>query len=100
MSAIVVAVDRYAVADVTAPDDVDVRALHDQDGRKLGLGSSAASMVASQGARAVARGEDLSDPRVRASIFRGVRCGSACPSFSARHASGLDADADANLFLC
>ena len=71
--AIVVAVDRYAVADVTAPDDVDVRALHDQDGRKLGLGSSAASMVASQGARALARGEDLHDPRVRASLFRGVR---------------------------
>ena len=71
--AIVVAVDRYAVVDVSAPDDVDVRALHDQDGRKLGLGSSAASMVASQGARALARGEDLRDARVRASIFRGVR---------------------------
>ncbi|HEY3821617.1 MAG TPA: hypothetical protein VGL81_30830 [Polyangiaceae bacterium] len=71
--AIVAAVDRYAVVDVSAPDDVDVRALHDQDGRKLGLGSSAASMVASQGARALARGEDLGDPRVRGSIFQGVR---------------------------
>src|ERR1700733_4418194 len=71
--AIVVAVDRYAVVDVSAPDDVDVRALHDQDGRKLGLGSSAASMVASQGARAIARGEDPRDARGGAGIFRGVR---------------------------
>ena len=71
--AIVVAVDRYAVVDLAAPDDIDVRALHDQDGRKLGLGSSAASMVASQGARAVVRGEDLADPLVRAHLFRGVR---------------------------
>jgi phosphomevalonate kinase len=71
--AIVVAVDRYAVADTAAPDDVDVRALHDAAGRKLGLGSSAASMVASQAARAVARGEDVGDPVVRATLFRGVR---------------------------
>jgi phosphomevalonate kinase len=71
--AIVVAVDRYAVADVAAPDDVDVRALHDEAGRKLGLGSSAASMVASQAARAVARGEHLADPAVRAGLFRAVR---------------------------
>jgi len=71
--AIVVAVDRYAVVDLVAPDDVDVRALHDHDGRKLGLGSSAASLVASQGARALARGEDLGDPEVRAILFRGVR---------------------------
>lgn len=71
--AIVVAVDRYAVADVAAPDDVDVRALHDDAGRKLGLGSSAASLVASQAARAVVRGEDLADPLVRATLFRAVR---------------------------
>jgi phosphomevalonate kinase len=71
--AVVVAVDRHAVADVAAPDDVDVRALHDEAGRKLGLGSSAAAMVASQGARAVARGEDLDDPAVRARLFRAVR---------------------------
>jgi phosphomevalonate kinase len=71
--AIVVAVDRYAVVDVASPDDVDVRALHDEAGRKLGLGSSAASMVASQAARAVARGEDPTDPLVRATLFRGVR---------------------------
>jgi phosphomevalonate kinase len=71
--AIVIAVDRHAVADVASPDEVDVRALHDASGRKLGLGSSAASMVATEGARAVARGEDPSDPLVRTSIFRAVR---------------------------
>jgi len=71
--AIVIAVDRCAVADVASPEDVDVRALHDASGRKLGLGSSAASMVATEGARAVARGEDPRDPLVRASIFRAVR---------------------------
>jgi hypothetical protein len=71
--AIVIAVDRHAVADVTSPGDADVSALHDASGRKLGLGSSAASMVASEGARAVARGEDPRDPLVRASIFRAVR---------------------------
>jgi len=71
--AIVVAIDRYAVADVSAPDDVDVCALQDEEGRKLGLGSSAASMVASHAARALARGEDLSHPLVRASLFEGVR---------------------------
>jgi phosphomevalonate kinase len=75
--AIVVAVDRHAVADVSSPEDVDVSALHDASGHKLGLGSSAASMVASEGARAVARGEDPGDPLVRASIFRAVRGGHA-----------------------
>lgn len=72
--AIVVAVDRHAVADATSPEAaVDVSALHDASGRKLGLGSSAASMVAAEGARAVARGEDPRDPIVRTSIFRAVR---------------------------
>lgn len=71
--AVVVAVNRHAVADVAFPDAVDVSALHDASGRKLGLGSSAASMVASEGARAVARGENPCDPLVRASIFRAVR---------------------------
>jgi len=71
--AIVIAVDRHAVVDVASPEDVDVSALHDASGRKLGLGSSAACMVATEGARAVARGEDPSDPLVRASIFRAVR---------------------------
>src|SRR5580704_16155372 len=71
--AIVIAVDRYASADPLTPEDVDVRALHDGSGRKLGLGSSAASVVASLGARAVARGEDLQDERVRARLFREAR---------------------------
>jgi phosphomevalonate kinase len=71
--AIVVAVDRYASAEVGAPDDVEVRALHDDAGRKLGLGSSAASLVASQAARVVARGDDPRDALVRARLFRGAR---------------------------
>jgi phosphomevalonate kinase len=85
--AIVVAVDRYAVADVAAPDDVDVRTLHDEDGRKLGLGSSAASMVASAGARGLARGDDLAAPAVRAALFRAVREAHAC---SQGGGSGVD----------
>lgn len=85
--AIVVAVDRHAVADTSAPDDVDVGALHDEAGRKLGLGSSAASMVASQGARAVARGEDLADPLVRTNLFRAVRDAHA---HSQKGGSGVD----------
>jgi phosphomevalonate kinase len=71
--AIVAAVDRYAVADASAPGEVDVRALHDDAGRKLGLGSSAASMVASHAARAAARGEDLRERDVRARLFHDVR---------------------------
>jgi phosphomevalonate kinase len=88
--AIVAAIDRYAVADPsrsaprpspevlalrgdeTAPE-VDVRALHDPAGRKLGLGSSAAALVASLGARALERGEDLRSPLVRERIVRAAR---------------------------
>jgi phosphomevalonate kinase len=71
--AIVVAVNRHAVAHDSAPDVVDTRQLHDEAGRKLGLGSSAASMVASEAARRVALGEDLRDLLVRAAVFRRVR---------------------------
>jgi len=71
--AIVAAVDRYAVCDDRAPADVDVRALHDETGRKLGLGSSAASLVATLAARAVARGEDPRSALTRAEIFRAAR---------------------------
>jgi phosphomevalonate kinase len=71
--AIVAAVDRYAVADTTAHDRVDVSALHDAGGKKLGLGSSSASQVASLAASALARGEDLRDARVRAALFRAAR---------------------------
>jgi len=71
--AIVVAVDRYAAVETGAPGKVDVRALYDSAGQKLGLGSSAASMVASFGARALARGQDPRHAAVRAEIFRAVR---------------------------
>lgn len=71
--AIVVAVDCYAVADTSAPGKVDVRSLYDGAGKKLGLGSSAASMVASFGARALSRGEDPRHAAVRTEIFRAVR---------------------------
>jgi phosphomevalonate kinase len=88
--AIVVAVDRYAVADASrvsssptpeiraafgegAAPETDVRALYDEEGRKLGLGSSAAAVVASLAAKALARGEDLSHARVRARLFLAAR---------------------------
>ncbi len=71
--AIVAAVDRYAISDQLAPADVDVSALHDDSGRKLGLGSSAASLVAALGSRALARGEDPRSAHVRAEIYRMAR---------------------------
>jgi phosphomevalonate kinase len=71
--AIVAAVDRYAVADTESPSVVDVHALHDEAGHKLGLGSSAATIVASLGSRALARGEDPRHAPVRAGIFRAAR---------------------------
>ena len=88
--AIVAAVDRYAVADPSEADDqppievraalgdepaprTDVSALRDETGRKLGLGSSAAALVASLGALAMASGDDLRAPLVRARIFRAAR---------------------------
>jgi phosphomevalonate kinase len=71
--AIVIAIDRYAAVDIRVPGKADVRSLYDGAGKKLGLGSSAASMVASFGARALARGEDPRHAAVRAEIFRAVR---------------------------
>jgi phosphomevalonate kinase len=77
--AIVAAIDRYAVADVSLAglggdplQEVDVRALQ-EGGRKLGLGSSAAALVALLGARAMARGEDPRSAAVRARILREAR---------------------------
>ena len=86
--ALVIAVDRYAVADTEhlAPSasrevraaigdepapTLDLRALHEgtSGGQKLGLGSSAAALVATLGARAAERGRDLADPRVRRALF-------------------------------
>jgi phosphomevalonate kinase len=87
--AIVVAVDRYAKADPSrvaespsaevldalgespAPS-CDASALY-HEGSKLGLGSSAAVLVASLGADAAKRGLDPSDPDVRSRIFRRAR---------------------------
>jgi phosphomevalonate kinase len=88
--AIVVAVDRYAVADgarrASAPPaevraafgaerapEVDVSDLTDGAGRKLGLGSSAAAVVAAVASRAWERGEDPRLPLVRTRIFRTAR---------------------------
>lgn len=88
--AIVAAVDRYAIADgsraASAPSpevrawsgdrpapEVDVSALYDPSGRKLGLGSSAAALVAAVGARALTDGIDPRAPRERDRIFRVAR---------------------------
>src|SRR5580658_362942 len=89
--AIVAAVDRYAVADASrimgSPaqevrvafregepvPEADASGLCDAAGRKLGLGSSAAVLVASLAARALARGEDLGDGSVRARLFADAR---------------------------
>ena len=74
--AIVVAVDRYARADVGGPTGevkVDVRALQTDTGQKLGLGSSAAALVVAYAARALARGEDPRHATVRAQIFQSSR---------------------------
>ena len=88
--AIVVAVDRYAVADAsrrtrasspevdTAFDgapapETDVRAQQAPDGRKLGIGSSASAVVAALAADALARGEDVVASAVRARIFAAAR---------------------------
>ena len=87
--ALVVAVDRLAVADTDrlAPSPlrevraaigdepapaVDVRALYEGDA-KLGLGSSAAALVATLGARAAMRGKDLADAAVRKELFLAAR---------------------------
>jgi phosphomevalonate kinase len=87
--ALVVAVDRFAVADTArvasstarevraalgdepAPE-LDLTSLH-QDGEKLGLGSSAAALVATLGARAAVQGKDLADLVVRKDILFDAR---------------------------
>jgi phosphomevalonate kinase len=87
--AIVVAVDRFAIADTArinadppaevcaaldgrpAPS-IDVSALM-ENGKKLGLGSSAAALVASLGAMALARGEEIEAPTMRRLLFERAR---------------------------
>jgi len=88
-AAIVIAVDRYAVADdartsespsrevraalgAEPAPDVDATALY-EGGAKLGLGSSAAVLVASLGVRAAKRGDDLAREEVRRALFREAR---------------------------
>lgn len=88
--AIVLAVDRHAVADTSVREPnpsaevrealgtadapgVDARALQDERGTKLGLGSSAAVLVASLGAIAASAGRDLSAPAEREELFRAAR---------------------------
>ncbi|MBV9947136.1 MAG: hypothetical protein JOZ69_09835, partial [Myxococcales bacterium] len=102
--AVVIAVDRYAAADAsrTGPclgpelraafgDEptpvVDVASLHHPSGRKLGLGSSAAALVASLGARAIARGADLAAAAVRSALFELAR---RCHAGGQRGGSGVD----------
>lgn len=60
-----------SAAGIAAPR-VDVSQLFD-GGRKLGLGASAAILVASLGLRAAERGEDLGDSSVRARVFAAAR---------------------------
>jgi phosphomevalonate kinase len=92
--AVVVAVDRHAYADdapavpsgrapmrevVEAfegapPPDVDVSGLHAEGGGgKLGLGSSAAALVAALGIKARRQGADLADASVRGVLFVAAR---------------------------
>jgi phosphomevalonate kinase len=67
--AIVVAVDRCAIADGTS---VDVSALYSGE-TKLGLGSSAAQLVARLGHEAASHGEDLGEKAVRDRLFAAAR---------------------------
>ena len=106
--ALVLAIDRHAIADTSHPEpnpgievraaleampevakapSVDARALHDAQGQKLGLGSSAAVLVASLGALAAARGDDHAQPSVRREIFRAAR---AAHARSQQGGSGVD----------
>ena len=86
--ALVVAVDRYAEADPSRPAESPnaevTEALGEHapfcdatplycEGKKLGLGSSAAVLVASLGADAILRGKNLDDPDVRSEIFARAR---------------------------
>ncbi|MFO0671461.1 MAG: hypothetical protein U0235_17825 [Polyangiaceae bacterium] len=89
--AVVVAVDRRAVADseraseapaaevaaafvdeAAAPPTCDVSSLS-HEGQKLGLGSSAAAVVASVAAARAHTGADLADAGVRSDVFRRAR---------------------------
>lgn len=73
------------------PPRVDASALF-ENGRKLGLGASAAILVASLGLRAAERGEDLQDPAVRARLFEAGRA-----AHAAAQAGGSGVDVAASV---
>ena len=107
--AIVVAVDRYAIADdareATAPSHevraafgarsaphVDASALQDDAGHKLGLGSSAAVLVASLAIRAARGGAQLDDAATRRRLFD-----EACAAHSMAQGGGSGVDVAASV---
>lgn len=86
--ALVAAIDRHAVADdaevdpspsaeiaaaMTRAPRVDTSALYDVPGEKLGLGSSAAALVAALGVEAACAGKDLAASDVRRTLFDRAR---------------------------
>jgi phosphomevalonate kinase len=106
--ALVCAVDRYAVADTSRTAEpsrelraalgdapapaVDVSALHDGDA-KLGLGSSAAALVAALGALAAEAGADLASPAVREELLHRARA-----AHAAAQAGGSGVDVAASVY--
>lgn len=108
--AIVLAVDRYAIADdahgATSPSpevhaafrgarapDVDASALFDGEGHKLGLGSSAAVLVASLATKAARDGQRLDDASVRRRIFD-----EACAAHAVVQSGGSGVDVAASVY--
>lgn len=67
-AALQIALRENAIRAVTDRWSLDVRALQDEAGRKLGLGSSAAACVAAVGWHLAREGHDLRDPAVRARV--------------------------------
>lgn len=67
-AALQIALRESAIRAVTDRWSLDVRALQDEGGRKLGLGSSAAACVAAVGWHLAREGHDLRDPAVRARV--------------------------------
>ncbi|MFO0628624.1 MAG: hypothetical protein U0325_23825 [Polyangiales bacterium] len=67
-AALQIALREKEIGAVTDRWSLDVRALHDEGGRKLGLGSSAAACVAAVGWHLAREGHDLGAPAVRARV--------------------------------
>ncbi len=89
--AIVCAVNRFAYAS-TAKSAIDTRELYD-GAQKLGLGSSAASMVAKLGLAAAVRGSDVASISAREAIFR-----EACEAHQREQSGGSGVDVAASSF--